>query len=336
MKKHSNIPLIFLFLALMIKGQAQTLRLEIKTIVDSMAKDNMLKSSAVGYSGVRTKQWDNFEKLKKTATNKELMYLTTHKNEVVRCYSFQALAARKDKDIFPILLEHINDTAQVTTFQGCVISSQTVGDYFLDVVTPQYIDNDLYKLSQKQKTIIDSLLVFDKKIRIEAKYTLLNHLKPISKYYNRIREIARTEKSPVSILALSRYKNKNDIPTIKTLFENEKTEYYGIYSAREFSDSIFYPFLIKIFEREWLDTLYDYAKWRILYQALAKYPNQTTYKLFERTTKTKDDFRYQTLGKYLLIATTKYPNPIFEPLKRDMKLDKYHLDGVESELEIEK
>jgi hypothetical protein len=67
MKKYRNILLPFLLLVLMIKGQAQILRQEIKTIIDSIEKDNILKSRAVGYAGVRTKQWDNFEKLKKNS-----------------------------------------------------------------------------------------------------------------------------------------------------------------------------------------------------------------------------------------------------------------------------
>jgi hypothetical protein len=327
---------LLIYLLSFFYGHGQAIRQQITSLTDSISKDNMLKSRGVGYGGVRTKQWENFEKLSTDATTEELALLTDHKNGVVRSYSFQALAGRKGFDFFPILLRHLNDTAEIRTFQGCIISSQLVGDYFLDVVTPGYVDNDLNKLTEEQKKVIDSILLFDKSIRINAKYHLLRNLKPETEFYQRVKEIATTEKSPVSILALARFQNKDDIPIMQTLFKNENTEYYGAYAAREFPDTLFYSYLKKVFEQEWAQKLYDYPKWRILYQALAKYPSETTYKLFERTTKTKDDFRYQTLGKYLTIAIRKYPNEIYKPLLSKIKLEKYYLDDVEDEMNIEK
>jgi len=321
-------------------GQSSTnkivLRPTIQKIVDKIAKDNILKSEGVSETGTRTEQWDRFDELRKTATDSELIDLTNHENSVVRCYSFQALTARKNVDIFPILLKHMNDTSKIETFFGCIMSSQLVGDYFINVVTPGYIDNDVYKLSDKQKAIIDSILIFDKSILLENKNTLLSNLKPEPQYYNRIREIVKTEKIPVAFLALARFQNSNDIEIIKSLFGREDSEYYAVYSVREFPDKSFYPVLVNLFEKEWKKKLYDYPLWRILYQALAQYPLKKTYELFERTTKTNDSFRYQTLGKYLKIAITKYPNPMFEPLKEKIKLDEFNSNNMENEIDYEK
>jgi hypothetical protein len=107
-------------------GQTPTssaIRPVIQKIANGIAKDNVLKSAGVGYGGVRTDQWERFEKLKKEATDEELKELTENKNPVVRCYSFQAIATRKSIDVFPILLKHLNDTARIETFQGCIVSS---------------------------------------------------------------------------------------------------------------------------------------------------------------------------------------------------------------------
>ena len=88
-------------------GQSSTskivLRPTIQKFVDEIAKDNILKSEGVGEAGVRTKQWDRFEELRKTATDKELIELTNHENSVVRCYSFEALTSRKNVDIFQVV-----------------------------------------------------------------------------------------------------------------------------------------------------------------------------------------------------------------------------------------
>lgn len=320
--------------------QSQTstdeLRPAIQKIAKGIARGNVLESEFVGIAGTRSKQWDKYEKLKQEATNDELRQLVNNKNAVIRCYSFQALANRKGVDVFPILINHLNDTAYVETLQGCIGSSQTAGDYFLEVVTPQYVDLNAYKLTSNQRSVVDSILLFDKSIQIAAKYGLLFSLKPNQLYYNRIREIASKDDIPVAVLALARYNNKNDIGIIKKLFDKEKTEYYAAYSAREFPDSSFEPYLTSLFEKEWNKKLYDYPKWRILYQALAKYPTKETYKLFQQTIEAKDSFRYQTLGKYLMIALTKYPNEIFEPIKSRIALEEYYANEVKSEMYIEK
>ncbi len=333
-----------MFFALMVArmsclGQSNTgdarLRNDIKLIAEGIAKDNVLKSEGVGIAGQRTEQWDRFEKLKNKATADELILLTDYKNAVVKCYAFHALTLRKNIDIFPILLRHINDTATVETFSGCIMSSESVGDFFLNLVTPQYIDLNAYKLTKSQRSIVDSVLLFSKTIRVGKKYELLREIKPNPKYYNRIREIAIVEKSPVAVLALARFKNIKDAELIEKLFKKEETEYYGIYSVREFPDPLFYPLLKKTFEKEWKKQLYDYPKWRMLYQALAKYPSEDTYKMFEQTALSKDEFRYQTLGQYVLVAIQKYPNKKFEPLKAKIKLDEFHQNEMKEEIGYE-
>jgi hypothetical protein len=98
-------------------------------------------------------------------------------------------------------------------------------------------------------------------------------------------------------------------------------------------DSSFYPKLINIFEREWREKLYDYGKWQIVYQALTRYPAAPqTLALFKRTIQTRDKFRYQTLGTDLLIAITRYPSPIFEQLKPQIKLDENSMADVKRAL----
>lgn len=323
----------------------RTLRPEIKRLAQGIAKDNELKSEGVGEAGIRTEQWGRYESLSQNATTEELIVLTDYSNAVVRCYAFQALLNRQNVDHFNVLLHHLYDTAMVQTFQGCIKSSEMAGDYFIDVSTPPffirgenkvYIDNkDVYTLSWRQKHTLDSILIYDPKIILEAKYSLLRNLPPTDSYYSRIREIASKEHSPNATLALSRYKNPADTGIIMVLFDNEKTEYYAAYCAREFPYSSFYALLVKIFEKEWAEAYYDYPKWRILYQALSRYPTEQTYGLFKRTVDCEEESRRQTLGTYLMIAITKYPNQLYDPLKSKIKLDKFHLKEVEQQLNYE-
>ena len=295
-----------------------SIRPEVKEVVSMIAVDNVLKSAGVGFEAARTAQWDRYETLKEKATSEELNTLTTHKNAVMRCYAFQAMAARKDANVFPILLHHLSDDEKVKTFQGCIQDSQKAGDYFIDVAS----------LSREQKVFLDSVLIFDNAVKVDKKEQLLLHLKPQVRLYNRVREIARKTDKPEAVVALARYQNKDDVDVIKKLFVGKDQEYYAAYAAREFPHAVFYPCLTAMFEREWKEKYYDYPKWRLLYQALAKYPRASTYKLFERTSQTKSAFRRQTLGTYLLLAIQRYPNPVFAPLKGQIRLDRSHLEEL--------
>jgi hypothetical protein len=330
-----NSTLIFAVALVALACSKQTVKHTIRPLVDSLVSaidgENILTSGSVGYAGAEPEQWRRYQLLCSEATDDELSLLTDHKNPVVRCYSFQALAGRKNVDVFPILLNHLDDTAELQTFFGCINMTELAGDYFLDVVTPRYIDSTLYKLTAQQKRIVDSILLNRPGIKLNAKSNLLSDLPPREECYTRIKQIAMNEGSSVAVLALARFNRQGDIEFIKQALTHDDGEYYAIYAIREFPDSSFFPLLVRVFEREWEEKLYDYSKWRILYQALAKYPCRETYSLFERTIKTKDSFRYQTLGMFLELAISKYPNPIFEPLRQQIKLDKYHLDDLENQ-----
>ena len=70
-----------------------------------------------------------------------------------------------------------------------------------------------------KKEFIDSVLLNDKSIILKTKYDLLLKIKPEPKYYSRVKEIATTENSPESILALARYQNPDDVEILKELFK---------------------------------------------------------------------------------------------------------------------
>lgn len=100
-----------------------------KRIVNKIVKGGAVMSEAIGYEGTRPKQYDNFEALQKNATIQELIVLTDHQSPTVKCYAFWALSHRQNIDLFPIVLGHIKDTAEVSTLFGCIGSAEQVGDF---------------------------------------------------------------------------------------------------------------------------------------------------------------------------------------------------------------
>ncbi len=316
--------------------ESQSIRLEINQVVDSIASENIYKSARVGYSDVKTSQWERFLNLKEKAKNNELRQLTNHINPVVRCYSFQALAERQDSMTFQILLNHLKDNEYVLKFKGCMVSGSTVGDFFVDTVTPDYVSLSAYKLTESEQKTLDSLLIFDPKITLSAKSRLMKDLQPKPQYLESIRQIVKEENIPQAVIALARFQEESDVELIKEFFQRKKTESYAIYAACEFPHKAFYPELVNIFNREWEEKYYDYAKWRILYQSLAKYDNEQTLDFFEQTVNEKNNFRRKTLVRYLLIAITKYPSENFEGLKSKIALEDYDIDAIQEEIKIEK
>jgi hypothetical protein len=306
---------------------------DLKKIVDGIAEGNSVESSHIGYGGSPSDQYAKYEQLKKVATVEQLTALTDHKISTVRCYAFQALASKKTDNVFTVLLKHLHDTSSVYTQSGCIGMTYFSGDYFIDVVTPDYIDLDVYKLNQKERQTLDSFLLYDKSIILSAKSDVLEKLKPIPENYDRIIELVTKDRNESALRTLAKYQKQSDKELIASFFKDDNTQSSALYAAREFPDDYFYSFVKKVFEQEWKQELYDYPKWRICYQTLAKFPRPETIELFDRTTKSKDKFRYETLCKYLLVAITKYPNKLYDPIKSKIRLSDYQMEEVKDELD---
>lgn len=330
--------ILIILISLNVSGQDSLIAYSPKLtrLIQEIAKENTITGSAVGFSGETPEQWKRFEKLTEIASNKELINLTDNSNGTVRCYAFHALCLRNDSSCFSILLDHLTDNEYVYTFFGCIQDGEPAGDYFFDCCYVGFNENS-FKLTDRQIEIVDSILIFNPKVQLYRKRDILKSLKPRNDYYNRIKEIVTMEKNTSAIVALARYQNPMDTLLIKEyLVSDKKYQYWGIYAVREYPDMVFYKELVNIFETDWQKTHYNYPKWRILYQALAKYPNDKTIELFERTVKKKRGFKYQTLGKYLLIAIDKYPNDLYNPIREKINLDNYYKDGYHDEYNIEK
>ncbi|GAB2818759.1 hypothetical protein [Ferruginibacter profundus] len=315
----------------------QTIRPEVESLVDSIAKYNKLDGLYIGYPGIKSNQYDRLNQLTEISTSKELLALTASKNTTVKCAAFQSLCSKDSVDIIPVVISHLYDTSLVSIQQGCIGSQQMTGDYFLQTFYFYLATKDSSYWINNYPSIarVDSLLFYDPKNRLAYKEGRIKGINGDTLYYDRIRDIALNERIPVSVLALAKYKRQQDKEIITSYFSDDKTQYYAIWAVREFPDTTFYPLLIKVFETEWKDKYYDYSKWRILYQALAKYPNAKTIELFDKTINARNKFRRETLGRYLTIAIAKYPNPLFEKYQNKVDIDNLHKEFLGEEANVE-
>lgn len=131
---------------------------KLKLIVTEIAIGNSVESSKFGEGGSPSKQWEKYEQLKKSASTEQLIMLTDHKNEAVRCYAFRALTNKNSDKVYPILLNHLHDTSTVFTLTGGHRGREYVGDYFIK--TANYFQMDLSKYNDKERKALDSLIMY--------------------------------------------------------------------------------------------------------------------------------------------------------------------------------
>ena len=251
-----------------------------RKIVGKIQRINELMSEGVGVSGMRPGQWNNFEELKKYASVDELLALTNHKNGVVRCYSFWALSYIENIDLFPIVLEHIDDDELVNTMFGCIVSKEKVGDFFIDMVTPGYVDLDSNKMTWEEYQKLDSILVY-RDNNLDAKYGAIERIETTPNNYSKIRELYVKDKNQSALVKLAQFNNINDIDLIlknREQVNSEEGGYFYTYKAMSyFPNAKFFPFLKSQLKKTLNNTHYS-NEWTQLYRAIASYKNQDAQK----------------------------------------------------------
>lgn len=278
---------------------------------------------------------DDFINLKKCASEAQLIDLTKHKNGQVKSLAFLVLASKKYNNLYDIILNQIKDTTTVTTQSGCIKRSSYTTDYFIDIVTEEYfVDLDFPKLSTEQKNTIEALLIADNNSKLSTRTSVIFALEPTSENYNLILSLVKQEKNYAAIYNLATYKKETDKKLIASFFNDEKAKYEAVRCTFIFHDDYFYPYLKKACKKIIRDYLVDEYGYSLFFKALAKYPKQETLKFFEKTLAERDynEYRNEKISKYILIAISKYPDPVYNSLKESIKLSPETLEEVNKEL----
>lgn len=277
---------LIVFLAFGCSGKTSSeISNETNLIVKKIEKINVLMGSAVGSAGIKPKQYENFEELKKNASKQELLTLINHSNGVVRCYSFWALASNKNTNLFSIVKDHITDSIAVKTQFGCIGSIEKVGDFFINLVNPKYENTDVRQLSQTEFNKLQSLLI-NKENNLYAGYDAIENAVPTEYLYPKVREMVVKHHNQSALITLSKYKNPKDIELIlknrdQDLNDDGESGYFYTFRAiQNFPDSHFFPFLEKRLY-ETLDNDHFSNEWFELYSAIAAYKNQKSLDLLK-------------------------------------------------------
>jgi hypothetical protein len=315
------VSILLFFLTVTINGQMpyDSIKVSKKTqqIVVKIQKVNELMGRAVYEAGIKPKQYDNFEQLKATARKEELIELTNHPNGVVRCYSFWALSHDNSINLLPIIINHISDDELINTQFGCLGGREKVGDFFINIVTPQYVDLNSKKLTETELRQLDSILIFGHN-NLYAKSHAINRAKVTEPLYDKMRELVINNHDQSALVALAKYQKPQDVELIrqnKTAGRNEDDDYFFTYKAIcEFPHSSFLPFLESNLKKTLEDTHFS-NEWRELYKAIASYKNEKAIELLKIPfTQIKHDNIRKYHIDFVFAALRNYKDSIYDNL----------------------
>jgi hypothetical protein len=289
---------------------------QVQKIVSKIKKVNELMGSAVYEAGIRPKQFNHFTQLHNIATQAELIELTNHPNGVVRCYAFWALSYDSSANLLPVVINHIRDTESVNTQFGCIGASEKVGDFFINVVTPQYVDINSKKLTASEFEHLDSILVYTPN-NLYAKNNAIDRRKTNESFYLQIRNLVVKENNQSALVRLAKFRREQDIPLI--LKNRQKGERYNqlffTYKAiSEFPHFSFLP-LLRQSLYEAIEKGAWSTEWRELYNAIASYRNDTALQLLKIpfTQVRHENIRQYHIG-FVFEAIQKFYSPIYDDL----------------------
>lgn len=297
-------------------------------LIDSLLKFNTYEGRYEGRTGDTTEQWHYFTEFSKRYSENELIQLCNDQNPVIRSLAFQALADNCSFKVYDILIDHLSDTTEFGRFYGCLSGTDRVTDNFLDAVGYDKETPTKYNLTDEQFNYIDSILLFRDEIKMKSflsgielrsRHYMLERLKPVPQFYERVREIAKDgvyEALPL----LAKYKNPADTSIfIGYLLDDEFSDrgrtmtIYVRKAIRYFPHPSFYPILKKQLIKEvGTNAIWDGIECYPLYVALAQYPNKETRQLFKQVIRDSPKGEVRERSKFIYNAISKDKTKMFD------------------------
>ena len=291
---------------------------QVLKLVNKISRAKQLEGVYIGFVGERSQTYALYKKMRELAKKEELTELTNHPNPIVRSYAFWGLAERKEDNIFPIILKHIDDTITMKVLFADVFSYEKVGNFMIKLIIPTYIFTADYlftnktSISDSEKTILDSTVIF-KENSLEYTSIVLQNVEPLPHYYERIKTLAQ-DGNIFAVIALSKFQKYEDIELIKKSrdfsknhHQNYPAYYYTFKAIANFPHEDFWSYLIEMKQKLTLDNIQDIRNFKTLYEAIASYKKSECipYLTSENS----------SLSLYSLLATEKYNSSIFDSLK---------------------
>jgi hypothetical protein len=194
--------------------QAQRLTPSTKAIVKKLRQYTELSDVYRGNFMDTAQQYHDYLKLRNTASTKELLKLTTNKNQIVKAYAGWALVDTRYDKPDTIFAYYLKTGDSVLTHEGCIIDYDKIANLFYyrfrypDMGTVHTKTDTLYFLHHIKK--LDSVLLYSGTGSYLLEHALENNNANPSTY-SRIRHLAINENNYLAKIALAIYKKDEDI-----------------------------------------------------------------------------------------------------------------------------
>jgi hypothetical protein len=297
--------ILFLVLFACVTSYAQDAirKIEVEAVIKGIAKYNGYDSEGIGFGGYKSSQRYRYEELRDKATSRELANATIHSNPVVACYAYEALAERKDSNIFQLLKEHLMDTSILHTHIGCVLGGRsTVPNFMLDI---SYRNIDLFDSVQIE--YMDSFINITQGLSpsiYNYKFTPTDY---DSKSHSELINILKENPYSDAIVAIAKYQRESDVKLILERINDPSSSFSvfipsqvnnpssyesGIKASYYFPDTAFYSSLKKRLESVLLKKHSNVSLVELLTKSLVNYETQETTLLLIKVLE-KHDFEYK-------------------------------------------
>ena len=182
---------------------------DVNKIVEEIAKDEMMESEHIGFIGAKSKQYQNYQKLKSKASEEELRKLLTHENPILKTYAYQSLINReliKPSDAFKEVL--LNNESFSKMSADMISGTDICTEIYFEII-------NYYPDSKDELQKMDSLILYDLDENHFLQYMALKDKRHEEKYNDRIRKLAIDYNNSSAIF----YIVENDIAIDKSKFK---------------------------------------------------------------------------------------------------------------------
>ena len=264
-----------LFLTLSIASVHGQIQQDLSGILNKIKAINEVQYEHVGFGGTPSDNFKNYLDLKSKATTTQLIKLTDDNNAVVACYASWALIDNSFNDLPSILIKFLNKDKNVSTFSGCIKSSDPLSSEFYH----RYWNSVNEKATDKTLFTLDSLILYnDNCYWLLTTRALEDRVYPAS-FNKRIEYLAFTKANKDAISYLKKLNNKTYDEQIRqatikyfeeTNFSNVGIDVYleTIKELLNYNDEKLKPLIIqklkkdtfwRPFEKEFSDVLLKYG-----------------------------------------------------------------------------
>lgn len=262
-----------LFSIIMIRTFSFTPTLSDKTaeLCSQIARHNKIDWTDSNLSSEKTPGLVILTNLSSVISNNEVYELSKSLIPVQRAYAAYLAQSASLLNIESLVLQHLNDAAEVELHINNTKSRNKVGDIYLDAL--------FSKLEISQQEYIDSILIFNKNNKLNSRKNALDRQAGNFIFYERIREICKIEPAKENYIHLAKYQQEQDV----TLFKRELKKIYSkninyiLEAVTIFPHPQFLPLLMDVFGYVEKEKLPEHISPNLLFEALLQYKDPTVF-----------------------------------------------------------